>query len=110
MSKLHNTTRTFYHLLLSLRPVRPERDHYIVRDDSMFPTYQAAQEVYVDPVGAVKRGAVVAVVTEEFVEFRELQIHNGEFFLVPHNKKYPTISMHDFREFYPGAYFAGVVG
>lgn len=110
MGNLHRTTLSLIRKLRALRPIHADMlTSCRVRDDSMFPALESGEAIQIDTGALVKKGAIVAIETDEFVEFRELQIHEGEFYLVAHNKRFPTISMQDYRALYPGAYFCGVV-
>lgn len=110
MGNMHRTTLSIIRKLRSPRPISVDMlESLNVRDDSMSPTLHSGESIQIDTGGLVMTGVIAAIATDEFVEIRELQIHNGEFYLKAHNSKYPTISMQDFRALYPGAYFAGVV-
>jgi phage repressor protein C with HTH and peptisase S24 domain len=110
MDKFHRITLRFLRELQSFVPKHSDMiSKCHVRDDSMYPTLKTNSIIDIDISAPLRSGAIVAISTESFIELREVQIHHGEFYLIAHNKKYPTISMVDFRALYPSAYFCGVV-
>lgn len=110
MGKLHRTTLDIFSKLQSFLPLRADKlETMLIVNNDMHPTLQYGDFVQVDIDALVTTGAIVALATDDFVDFRELQIHHGQFYLSAHNKKCPTVSMKDYRALYPGAYFAGIV-
>lgn len=110
MGKLHRTTLDIFRKLQSFVPERADKivTHTVFNND-MFPTLKCGEEVKIDTGALVTTGMIVALATDNYVDFRELQIHHGQFYLIAHNKKCPTISMEDYRALHPGAYFAGAL-
>ena len=80
-----------------------------VRDDSMVPTLKKGQAVEVDCHKPAMHGDIVAIVLEEGMEFRELYVCKGVYYLVAHNRAYPKIALRDYRGLNPESYFLGVV-
>ncbi len=110
MGNLHRITLGFLRELKAFVPAHTSMlQSCHVRDDSMAPTLEAGSIIKIDTGMPVRKGLIVAIATDTFIEMRELQIHRGGFYLVPHNEKYPTISMKDFRALYPDSFFYGVV-
>ena len=110
MVNLHYTAISFLRRLQSLNIVHASvKDFGLVRDESMSPTLKHGDVIEVDAGAPVRNGALIAIATDDFVEVRELLIQHGEFFLLAHNRRYPTVSMGDYRDLNPGAFIAGVV-
>lgn len=82
----------------------------VIRDTSMLPTLAIGEKVQVNTQQPVGNGDLVAVATNEFVDIRELRVNKGEYYLIAHNRRFPTVSMRDYRALHPGASFVGVVG
>ena len=110
MGKLHRTTLDIIRKLQTFVPKRADKivTHSVFNND-MFPTLKCGEEVKIDTGALVTTGMIVALATDDYVDFRELQIHHGQFYLMAHNKKCPTISMEDYRAMHPGAYFSGAL-
>jgi SOS-response transcriptional repressor LexA len=64
-----------------------------VLGNSMEPEFPDQCIVIIDPAGVVSDGSYVfATYNGEYI-FRRLKIENGEYFLVPENDKYETLSI-----------------
>lgn len=110
MVNLHRTTSNIIRKLRALNPVHLGAPKVCcVRDDAMSPFLEKGDIVPIDIGSMARHGVLIAIATDEFVDIRELQIHNDEFYLIASNPKFPRISMPDYRVLYPGAYFCGVV-
>lgn len=110
MGKLHRTTLDIIRKLQTFVPKRADKfETHLVFNNDMFPTLKYGDSVKIDTSALVTTGMIVALATDDYVDFRELQIHHGQFYLIAHNKKRPTISMEDYRALHPGAYLAGAV-
>ncbi len=110
MGNIHRTTLSLIRKLRSLRPVHVSAlESFHVPDNSMAPALVKGDVVQYDTGEPVTKGAIVAIAVEDSVVFRELQIFDGEFYLVAQHEGFPTVSMRDFRVLNPGAFFCGVV-
>lgn len=82
---------------------------YHVRDNSMYPKLNKGDLIEIDRQKPAKHGDIVAIASEELVDFRVLQAYKGGYLLVAINDKYPKISLKDYCSFSPDAFLLGVV-
>jgi hypothetical protein len=91
-----------------LRPIHCGIEECKVQDDSMYPTYRKNQVVEIDQHKPAMHGDIVAIASENGVEFRELFVCMGIHYLVAHNHAYPKVALSDYRALNPDAYYLGI--